>query len=310
MLSTKILARCSTVTLSPCPSRVFRMQFSSYTKDLTKMEGKLSDVNLYDGHYSDHAKRAQTQVRLDTYGTNGDFGQSSWMTQTELDSMITKLKITNSSHVLEVGSGAGGTSVYIAKMIGCRVTGVDLNPHGIETGNSLANADGLSNLVNFHHADASKPLPFPDGSFDAVFSNDAMCHIPGRKNVLSDWRRLLKPGGLALFTDAMIVTGIVSSDEFATRSSIGKYYFVPLGQNEQVIEAARLQVLEAIDTTSEAAEVAKRWHDSREKHRDELQEPAENFEGLQKFLWSVYTLLNQKRLSRFMYIARKPETSK
>jgi hypothetical protein len=29
--------------------------------------------------------------------------------------------------------------------------------------------------------DASKPLPFEPGTFDAVFCNDSMCHIPGRQ---------------------------------------------------------------------------------------------------------------------------------
>jgi ubiquinone/menaquinone biosynthesis C-methylase UbiE len=37
--------------------------------------------------------------------------------------------------------------------------------------------------------------------------------------VLRDWYRVLRPGGRALFTDAMVVTGMVSSEELATRSS-------------------------------------------------------------------------------------------
>ena len=41
---------------------------SSYEKNITKMEGHTAPVNLYDGHYSDHMKEAQTKVRTDTYG--------------------------------------------------------------------------------------------------------------------------------------------------------------------------------------------------------------------------------------------------
>ena len=59
--------------------------------------------------------------------------------------------------------------------------------------------------------DASRPLPFGDGSFDAVISNDAMCHMADRPAVLREWYRVLKPGGRALFTDAMVVTGVGES---------------------------------------------------------------------------------------------------
>eukprot|EP00927_Polykrikos_kofoidii_P080615 TRINITY_DN77513_c0_g1_i1.p1 TRINITY_DN77513_c0_g1~~TRINITY_DN77513_c0_g1_i1.p1 ORF type:complete len:311 (+),score=65.91 TRINITY_DN77513_c0_g1_i1:132-1064(+) len=278
---------------------------SSYEKDVTLMEGEKAKVNLYDGHYSDHTKAAQTKVRTMTYGADGDLGQSSWMTLTELNDMVEYMKVTKNSHMLEVGCGAGGTAVYIAKTVGCKISAVDLNPHGVETGMKLAKTEGVEDLVDFQVLDATKPLPFEDGTFDAVFCNDVMCHIPRRTDVLSDWKRVLKPSGHIVYTDAMVVTGMVSSDEFATRSSIGKYYFPAACENERCIEAAGLTLVETVDTTVNAAAVARRWHDSRAELKDELQEPAENFAGLQKFLWCVHNLLDEKRLSRFMYVAKK-----
>ena len=35
------------------------------------MQGKVAEVNLYDGHYSDHLKEAQSKVRIFTYGKDG-----------------------------------------------------------------------------------------------------------------------------------------------------------------------------------------------------------------------------------------------
>jgi len=163
---------------------------------------------------------------------------------------------------------------------------------------------GLKN-AQFEVVDGSKPLPFKENTFDVVFCNDTMCHIPGRTGVLQDWKRVLKPGGFAVYTDAMVVTGMVSSDEFKTRSSIGKYYYPPMGVNEENIKSAGLKLVEAIDTSVEGSQVAKRWHDSREKYKSELNEKKDNFDGLQKFLWTVHTLLKEKRLSRYMYIASK-----
>lgn len=183
--------------------------------------------------------------------------------------------------------------------------GVELNPHGVETGTELAKADGVSDRCSFQVIDASKPLPFADNTFDAVFCNDVMCHIPGRQGVLEDWKRVLKRGGKLVYTDAMVVSGTVSSDELAARSLIGKYYFPCLGENEKLLEAAGLKGIEAIDTTAEAAQVAKRWHDSRAQYKEELQEPASNFDGLQKFLYTVYDLLNTRKLSRIMFVGAK-----
>jgi len=268
------------------------------------MQGKVAEVNLYDGHYSDHLKEAQSKVRIFTYGKDGDLGQSSWMTVDELNSMIGKLGITSGSKVLEVGSGAGGTSVYIAKKTGCSINGVDLNPHGVETAGQLAKMEGVSDKAKFQVIDASKPLPFEPGSFDAVFCNDSMCHIPGRQTVLEDWKRVLKPGGKLVYTDAMVITSMISSEDIATRSSIGVYFYPVMGENELIIKAAGLSLIEAHDTTTEASLVAKRWHDSREMYKTELQEPEANFQGLQKFLYSVYSLLHNRQLSRIMYVAK------
>ena len=64
-------------------------------------------------------------------------------------------------------------------------------------------------------ADASRPLPFVDGAFDAISCIDALNHLPGRPAVFADWARLLAPGGRLLFTDPVTVTGLVGAEELA-----------------------------------------------------------------------------------------------
>ena len=267
-----------------------------------------SRVDLYDNVYSDFASRAERAVREETWGE--DLGQSSWTTAGEWLDFADRLGIGAESDVLEVGSGSGGPAIYLAAKRGCRVTGVDINEHGVRNARALADARGVAHRVDFRAVDASQPLPFPDGCFDAVVSNDAMCHIAGRLSALRDWHRVLRPGGRVLFSDAMVLTGIVSQEELATRSSIGFYLFVPPRLNEELLQAAGFAVLGVLDVTQNEAEVARRWHDARERHREALvtREGQANFDGLQHFLWCAHTLAAERRLSRYAYVAEKAAT--
>ena len=162
-------------------------------------------------------------------------------------------------------------------------------------------------MARFEQCDASKNLPFDDDSFDAVFSNDVLCHLPRRLEVLGEMFRILKPGGRMLFSDALVVGGLLSNEEIATRSSIGFYVYSPTGENERLIERAGFRRVRVTDTTASAARLAKQWHDAREKRKEELvaAEGSINFEGLQRFLSCVHTLTAQRRLLRYLYFANK-----
>jgi SAM-dependent methyltransferase len=263
-------------------------------------------VNLYDNVYSDFSSNAELAVRREAYGD--DLGQSSWLTAGEWLGFADQLGVVPGTELLEVGSGSGGPAVYLAAARECRITGVDINEHGVRNAAALARAKGVAERVRFQAVDASQPLPFPDGRFDAIVSNDAMCHLANRVVVLRDWYRVLRPGGRVLFTDAMVLTGIVSHEELATRSSIGFYLFVPPGANEEMLREAGFTIRAVQDVTANAAEVASRWHDARARHREPLvaREGEANFLGLQRFLQCVRTLSVERRLSRYAYLAEKP----
>jgi len=155
-----------------------------------------SKVDLYNTYYDKFAADAQGAVRSATYGE--DIGQSSWMTADELRHFISILKIDPSFSVLEIGSGSGGPALFLAKETGCKVIGVDVNEFGINNANELARARKPDSYVQFQLIEAGKPLSFESSSFDVVFSNDVMCHVPERQNVLREWHRILKPGGQIL----------------------------------------------------------------------------------------------------------------
>lgn len=262
-------------------------------------------VDLYDNVYADFASEAEAAVRREAYGE--DMGQSSWLTAPEWLSFADRLAIGRESEVLEVGSGSGGPAVYLAQARGCRLTGIDINEHGVRNGTALAEGRGFGDRVRFRTVDANLPLPFAEGQFDAVISTDAITHIRNRTATLRDWYRVLRPGGRALYTDALIITGAVSNEELAMRSSIGFFLFLPPGENERLLTKAGFTVLDVEDVTQNAADVARRWHDAREHQRKALvaREGQENFEGLQRFLACVHTVSAERRLSRYAYLVEK-----
>ncbi len=266
------------------------------------MTGK---VDLYDGEYGNYEADVYQQVRIETYGV--DFGQTSWVTTEESTQIPGLLELTGNSAVLEIGCGSGVYALHLAQTTGCSITGLDINALGIHNANRLALHRSLPQ-AHFEVCDVSKPLPFADETFDAIFSNDVLCHIPGRPALLAEMHRVLKPGGSRmLFSDALIVGGIISQDEVATRSSIGYYLFSPPGENERLILQAGFTGLKVEDTTGEAAGTATRWHQARQKHKDQLLalEGEQKYSGLQRFLSCVQTLTEERRLLRLLYQARK-----
>jgi len=262
-------------------------------------------VDLYDGAYANYGSGVYREVRIETYGE--DFGQTSWVTTEESRDIPRMLDLESSSSVLEIGCGSGGYALHLAESVGCQLVGLDVNGPGVRNANQLAAARGLASRARFEQCDASKKLAFDDNTFDGVFSNDVLCHLPGRGKVLCEMFRVLKQGGRMLFSDALVVGGMLSHEEIATRSSIGYYVYSPPRENEKLIEQAGFCQIAVTDTTESAARISERWQQAREKRKEELVavEGNHNFEGLQRFLSCVRCLTAERRLLRYLYLANK-----
>jgi len=268
----------------------------------------MANVDLYNTSYGHYALKTYGEIRRETYGE--DYGQTSWVSTAESHEIPKLLELSHNSSVLEIGCGSGGYAVHLAKVVGCRILGLDINPEGVRTANVLAKEAKVGATARFQQFDVSQPLPEKEDAFDAVYSNDVLCHVQNRARVLANAFRVLEPGGRFLFSDALVIGGLVSHVEITTRSSIGMYFFSPPGENERLITQAGFRLLETRDTTENAAILSKRWHDAREKKKTELIkiETEANFVGLQRFLTCVHSLTSERRLLRFLYVMEKRAT--
>jgi ubiquinone/menaquinone biosynthesis C-methylase UbiE len=108
--------------------------------------------------------------------------------------LITYNNLQPNFHVLDVGSGIGGPSRYLASRFGCHVTGLDLVGEYCRVADSLAKRVKLDNLLTYRQGDATH-MPFEDATFDVVWTQYASMNIADKKRLYSEMHRVLKPDG-------------------------------------------------------------------------------------------------------------------
>lgn len=103
----------------------------------------------------------------------------------------------NPGKILDVGCGTGACSRQLKKTFSkAKVFAVDIAPGMIA---KAKKSQGLFNKINYQVADADQ-LPFDDNQFDVVFSNLTIQWLPDLKKTFKELHRVLKPGGLLLFS--------------------------------------------------------------------------------------------------------------
>ena len=110
------------------------------------------------------------------------------------DELIEHCHITENTHILDVGCGVGQTPVYIAKTVGARVTGVDINAMMVQRSQERAQDHGVTQLTMFRVADA-QDLPFDDDTFDAVITESVTAFPEDKQRAVNEYTRVTKPGG-------------------------------------------------------------------------------------------------------------------
>jgi len=99
--------------------------------------------------------------------------------------------------ILDAGCGTGLATRMLAKKFGkSKITGVDLSPGMVERAKKNK---GFFDKTQYQVADMQQ-LPFKDNQFDLVISNLALFWIKDLHKVFAEFNRVLKSGGLLIFS--------------------------------------------------------------------------------------------------------------
>ena len=104
--------------------------------------------------------------------------------------------------ILDVGCGPGSITTGIAALVPQgSVTGVDISEEVL----NQARASHTATNMTFQKGDLLAGLPFPDDTFDVVFSSQLFPHLATlemRQRALGEMRRIVKKGGILATRDA------------------------------------------------------------------------------------------------------------
>jgi cyclopropane fatty-acyl-phospholipid synthase-like methyltransferase len=166
--------------------------------------------------------------------------------------LVDLVGITSDQHVLDAGSGVGGTARFVADTCGCRVTAVDLTDEYCETSRWLNQLVGLDDRISVRQADVTE-LPFADGTFDVVFSQHVQMNIADKSRLYAQARRVLVDGGRIGLWDIVSGDGRQLDYPLPWADLPRRSHLATADQLRAVIESAGFTIDHWVDLTDQAA---------------------------------------------------------
>jgi tocopherol O-methyltransferase len=156
-------------------------------------------------------------------------------------------RVRFAARVLDVGCGYGGTSIFLASELGCRVDGVSLSPNQLAVANKKAAAAKVRSNVRFHLQDA-ETFEYPDDHYDLVWTMESSEHFADKQRYFDQVCRTLRRDGRLLLA---AWTGSMASDSVR---SVAEHFICPEictpDEYVEFIEAAGMHVHRLVNATS------------------------------------------------------------
>lgn len=163
-----------------------------------------------------------------------------------IDRIVKGFDLDN-KRLLDLGSGAGGGSIKLARDYGARVVGVDIESSFVDFSHRLAEEAGCADRVEFRHIEPG-PLPVDEANFDYFYSSGVICHIEDKQSLFSEAIRILKPGGWILAYDWFVESPNAVIDEWMKVAGF-HLYTTNLHQHLETLRAVGFEAVAGEDAT-------------------------------------------------------------
>lgn len=194
--------------------------------------------------------------------------------------------------IIDMGSGPGGPAHLLARETGATVTCVDLcDLHHLEN-ETIARSLGLGERIrtwtgSFEH--------LPDewsGRFDLAWSQESLCHSQDKPAALREARRVLRPGGILVFSDILLAENAPAGEAEVFSKVNAVTQWSTAGEHLRHLAEAGFAEIEHHDWTPHLTENFRNMRDRIIQSRDALLDAGVTADLLDRFTDSL-----EKRLA-------------
>lgn len=127
-----------------------------------------------------------------------DFAHISFVTLEELRGLADALAVSAQSVFADVACGMGGPGLWVAQETGARLVGIDFSPVAVARAEERAESLRMASSARFS-VGTFADTGLESASMDALMSIDALQYAPDKRSAMSEFARILRPGGRLAF---------------------------------------------------------------------------------------------------------------
>lgn len=172
--------------------------------------------------------------------------------------LAARAAIARGARVLDVGTGLGGSALWLARELDCTVDGITLSPVQVEMATERARSLGLDRQTRFWVHDAHDLATF-DRHYDVVWTVECSEHLSDRAVFFAAAAQRLRPGGVLALCSWLRGDSQCEHGEHLHRRVCQGMLCPPLATSDELVRCLQAAGFDEIDAEDITPRVAPTW---------------------------------------------------